>query len=182
MLDSILSGISGGVFGIIGALAKHGLEIWQAKQKAAADLDLLKQQNKHELDLADKRANEIQLEATNALALAELNRQKETDVAAYGALASSYDSDRAHYSDAPLSPWMIAVDASRGFIRPVLTVTFAVALIAFTAWLYNNVPAEYTHNEDFLKATFYRLIDALIFVGTCSIMWWFGGRGTSGKG
>lgn len=178
MLD-ILMGAGGGVVGILGALVKHGLEIYQEKKKEDASLAVLKEQNAHELAMADKQANLIELEATHALALADVNASKEIDVAAYGALSASYESDKATYSNAPQSPWMIAVDVARGFIRPFLTLVFSMALIGFTAWLYINVPEASVSNEKFLNATFYRLIDALIFLATSAVGWWFAARQVS---
>ena len=180
MLD-VLLGASGGVFGIFGALAKHGLEIWQAKKKADADLQLLIEQNRHEAIMADKRAEEIKLEAEHAVALADINRQKENDVAGWSALQTSFEMDRATYSDAKSSGWMIAVDFTRGMIRPTLTLVFSVALILGAAWLYKNVPESVYGSPDFLKSTFYRMIDALIFLGTSAVGWWFAQRGIAGK-
>lgn len=180
MLD-VLLGASGGVFGIFGALAKHGLEILQAKKKADADLALLMEQNKHEAIMADKRAEEIRLEAEHAVALSDINRQKENDIASWSALQSSFETDKATYSDAKTSGWMIAVDFTRGMIRPALTLVFSVALILGAAWLYKNVPETVYGSPDFLKSTFYRMIDALIFLGTSAVGWWFAQRGLSGK-
>jgi hypothetical protein len=176
MLD-LLMGSAGGIFGIFGALAKHGLEIWQAKKKAEADLAVLQEQNRHESLMSDKRAAEIELEARNAIALSEIARAKETDIAAYGALGASYESDKAAYSDAPQSPWMVAVDVARGFIRPLLTLVFSGALIVGAAWLYKNVPESVSSDPEFLKNTFFRMVDALIFLSTSAVGWWFAARG-----
>lgn len=180
MLEMLL-GPAGGFVGVIGALFKHGIEVYQEKKKAEADLLIAQENHRHEAVMADKQAALIQLEADNAVALAEINRQKELDVGAYNALAASYESDKATFSDAPASPWMIAVDAARGFIRPILTVIFSLTLIAMTAWLYINVPDAVTGDPDFMKQTFYRLIDALIFLATSACGWWFAARGISGR-
>lgn len=177
----VLLGASGGIFGIVGALAKHGLEIWQAKKKAEADLALIQEQNRHEALMADKRTAEIELEAKNAVALAEITRAKETDVAAYAALAASYDTDKATYSDSPQSPWMVGVDVARGLIRPLLTLVFSVGLMVMLAVIYKNVPESVSADPKFLEATFYRLIDALIFLATSAVGWWFAQRGVSAK-
>jgi endonuclease/exonuclease/phosphatase (EEP) superfamily protein YafD len=182
MFDLLL-GASGGIVGVVGALVKHGLEIWSAKKKAENDLLVLQEQNRHEQLMADKQRDLIELEAKNAVALAEVNRLKETDVAAYGALSASLQSDRASYSNAPTSPWMIAVDVARGFIRPVTTIYFTLALTIFTAWILYYVPHSVVMTADFLTNTFYRLVDALIFLTTSCTGWWFAARGiTKGEG
>lgn len=179
MFDLLLGGATGGVLGVVGALFKHGLEAYQERKKAEASLVLLAEQNKHELAMADKQAILIELEAKNAIALADVNAQKDVDVASYAALSSSYDADKATYSDAKTSPWMIAVDAARGFIRPFLTLIFSISIMVMTAWLWIKIPEAMTGNPEFLKATFYRLIDAQIFLATSAVGWWFAQRGMS---
>jgi len=176
MFDFLLSGATGGILGVVGALFKQGLEAYQERKKAEASLLLLQEQNKHELLMADKQAALIELEAKNAVTLAELNAQKETDVASYAALNASYESDKATYSDAKTSPWMIAVDAVRGFIRPFLTLIFSLTLIVLTVVLIVNVPDALSGNPEYLKETLYRLLDAVIFIGTSAILWWFAMR------
>lgn len=176
MFDLLLGGATGGVLGVVGALFKHGLEAYQERKKAEASLALLAEQNKHELAMADKQAMLIELEAKNAVALADVNAQKEIDVASYAALSSSYENDKATYSDAKTSPWMIAVDAARGFIRPFLTLMFSISIMVMTTWLWIKVPDTMTGNPDFLKSTFYRLLDAQIFLATSAVGWWFAAR------
>jgi len=178
MLD-ILLGASGGIFGILGALGKHALEVYQEKKKEEANIAILVQTNAHELAMADKQAKLIELEATHALTLADLNASRDTDIAAYNAIGASFDNDKATYSNAKDNAWMIAVDVCRGLIRPLLTVTFSFALIGLTAWLWLVMPDVIAGSPEFLKNTFYRLIDALIFLGTSSVGWWFGSRGIS---
>lgn len=175
----VLLGASGGIFGILGALLKQGLETYQEDKRAEASLANLIETNKHELAMADKRMEEIRLEAQHATALAEIGRAKETDVAAYGALSDSYANDKATYSNAKTSPWMIMVDAVRGLIRPVLTAVFSLALIGSTWWLLSVVPADAYSDPEFLKATLYRMIDALLFLATSAVGWWFAARYTS---
>ncbi|MDL2342459.1 MAG: hypothetical protein QFB87_05280 [Patescibacteria group bacterium] len=175
MLD-VLLGASGGVFGILGALFKHGIEVWQAKQQADKEIALAQEDNRHEEVMADKQKELIQLEAQNGIALAEVNRAKETDVAAYAALGSSFDADKATYSDDKTSIWMVAVDFVRGMTRPGLTLMFSIALITFTVMIWGMLPKEVVITPDFLKSTFYRLVDALIFLATSAVGWWFAAR------
>ncbi len=172
----ILLGASGGIFGILGALGKNALEIWQAKSKAAQDLAILAEQNRHELAMADKRMAEIELEAKNAVALGEIARLKETDVAAYGAMESSYANDKATYSNAKQSPWMVAVDVVRGLIRPVLTALFSFALIGATLWILTNIDQSVLTQQAFLEGTLYRMVDAFLFLATSAVGWWFAAR------
>lgn len=172
----ILLGASGGIFGILGALGKNALEIWQAKNKATQELAVLAEQNKHELAMADKRMEEIKLEAQNAVALGEIARIKETDVAAYGAMEASYDSDRATYSNAKQSPWMVAVDVVRGLIRPALTVMFSIALVGATLWILTNIDRSILTQQAFLEGTLYRMVDAFLFLATSAVGWWFAAR------
>lgn len=176
MFELLLNGATGGLLGVVGALFKHGIEAYQERKKAEQSLLILKEQNAHEAIMAEKQAALIELEAKHALALADLTVQKEIDVAAYGALSASYDHDKATYSDAPQSPWMIAVDAARGFIRPFLTLIFSLSIMIMTAWLWVAVPEATAANPDFLKATLYRLLDAQIFMATTAMTWWFAAR------
>lgn len=172
----VLLGASGGIFGILGALAKHGLEIWQAKSKASADLLLLQEHNRHELQMADKRAEEIRLEAEHAVKLGEIARQKETDVAAYSALESSYEQDRATYTSGSRSRLLVYVDVVRGLVRPVLTALFSLALIYATFWLLRTVPVNMAGEAAYLEGTLYRMVDALLFLATSAVGWWFAAR------
>lgn len=175
MLD-VLLGASGGIFGILGALFKHGLEVYQETKREQQSLLLLKENNLHELAMADKQAALMQLEAKNALKLADVNVTGEVERAAYGALEASYEADKATYSAAPTSPWLIAVDVVRGMIRPSLTLYFAIFLTVLTIMVYTNLPESVYTDQKFLSATFYRLVDALIFLGTSAVGWYFAAR------
>lgn len=179
MLD-VLLGASGGIFGIAGALLKHGIEVWQSSQEAKKEIALAQEDNRHEEIMADKQKELMQLEAASGLALADVNRAKETDVAAYAALGNSYQADKATYSDAKTSMWMVAVDFVRGMTRPGLTLMFSIALILATAMIWHMVPKEIIATPDFLKSTFYRLVDALIFLATSAVGWWFAARSSTG--
>jgi hypothetical protein len=175
MLELLL-GTSGGFLGVLGALFKHGLEIYQEKKREDAALSVLIEKNKHELLMTDKEIAIITLEAKNANVLAELNASKEIEVSSYNAMAKSYDADKATYSNAPTSKWMIAVDFVRGMTRPALTLYYAIMLSVFTFCIWSYIPVSVMNDPLFLKETFYRLVDALIFVTTTCVLWWFAAR------
>ena len=175
MLELLL-GPAGGVVGVVGALVKHGLEIWQEDKKAKVAVSELQERNRHELAMADKEAELIKLEASNALVLAELNKSKEFDNNAFSAMTASYDADKATYSNDKKNKWLVAVDVVRGLIRPFLTMFFALSLVIFATWIWLSIPSEVVASQVFLKETFYRLVDSLIFLSTSSCGWWFAAR------
>jgi len=176
MFADVLLGASGGIVGVLGALFKHGLEIWQEKKRAESDLLKMQAEFAHEEIMADKRASEMQFEAENAIKLANIKAESDSEKAGFEALTTSLEADKATYSNAPASPWLILVDVVRGLTRPVLTAIFSFALLIFTASIWSDVPVEVTQSPEFLTATFYRLIDALIFLSTSAAGWWFAAR------
>ena len=169
----ILLGASGGVFGILGALVKQGIELFQKKQYLANQLAILQEQNRHELLMADKHLDMMKYEAQNELAIAELKMRGELEHARYDAMEKSYEFDKATYSNAPTSGWMVFVDVCRGLIRPLLTIGLSSSLVVFTMYVWRTVPLDVVQNPTFLSSTFYKLVDAFIFLSTTAVGWWF---------
>lgn len=176
MLDIILGGAGGGIFGMLGGLLKHGLEVWQETKKEQASLLILQEQNKHELLMADKQAQLMELEAKNGISLAEVTSNAAIEQAGYAALSHSYDFDKATYSNAPQNIWMVLVDVVRGLIRPTLTLYFAFLLSITTWYLYKVIPLTMYSQQQFHQETFYKLVGAIIFLATASIGWYFAAR------
>lgn len=175
-LTDVLLGASGGVFGIVGALLKHGLEVYQEKQQADKDLAIARENHSHELAMADKQADLMKLEAANGIKLAEITTMGKVEEAAYNALADSYASDKAAYSNDPTNKWMVFVDVFRGVIRPGLALYFAAFLTIMLILIWWNLPETIYKDVKFLEPTFYKLTDALIFLATSSIGWYFAAR------
>ena len=178
MLD-VLLGASGGIFGILGALVKHGLEVYQEGQKEERSLAVLKETHAHELAMADKEAKIMQFEADNDLVLAKVKASGEIEQAGIAALSTSYETDKSTYSQDPTNPWLVAVDVVRGMIRPSLTMYFAVFLTLITIFFWQRLPMALYSDPKFLESTFYRLVDALIFLATSAIGWYFAARPSS---
>lgn len=169
----ILLGASGGIFGILGALVKQGIEAYQKKQDLQTQLAITKEQNAHDLAMADKQLAQMKFEADNNISLANIHLQGELEQLAATSLDKSFEYDKATYSNAPLDDRLIGVDVLRGRTRPLLTLFFSVALVMFTVYVWTAVPQSTINNPTFLSATFYKLVDSFIFLATTSVGWWF---------
>ncbi len=179
MLDTLLTAASGGAFGVFGGLVKKGLDLWQDHKQAQTQLEVLKENNKHEQIMQDKQKEYILEEAKNALALAELNKSKESEISWTQGVANLAQYDRATFATgnaAKDSKWFVFVDCVRGLIRPGLTVYLDILLTVLTAWITYEIVRLYpqaVQDPEFLKNTFYRLIDAVIFLSTTATSFWF---------
>lgn len=169
----ILLGASGGVFGILGALIKQGIEVYQKQKDLSNQLAILVEENKHELLMADKQMEMMRLEAQNGLAIAELHMRGELEKSANELIETSFEYDKATYSNAPTNGWMVFVDVCRGLVRPLLTMSLSTALVVFTMYVWRSVPIATISDPLFLSSTFYKLVDAFIFLSTNAVGWWF---------
>lgn len=175
----ILLGASGGIFGILGGLAKHGIEVWQKGKEEQATLALTKEKNAHELLMADKIMEQMKMEAEKGISQASIAASAEIDKAAFSAIAASYDNDKASYTQ--VDKGLLVVDLVRGLTRPILTALFSLFLIVATVYLMFKVGDAVFSTDKFMTNTLYRLIDACIFLATSAVGWWFAARGSSSK-
>lgn len=184
MFELLTTAAGGGLFGVIGGLFKQGIDAWQRKKQAELDLEVLKEKNRHESEITDKQTEQLKLEAANAITLSELNKSKEIDIAQLGAIQTALSTDRASYATGEQSKnsgWFVAVDVVRGLIRPGLTLILTTMIIVLSFWMWSNIPTNMLTDPDFLKQTFYRLIDATIYLSTTALGFWFGARGVDIK-
>ena len=185
-LFAVLSSAAGG--GILG-LAGTAFKTWQERKdrESQRDHDL----KMRELDQADMRLEaELLLKQTatetqGQLALAQTEADAERDVAAAHLQAASYKQDKATYSKVDkLSGWwgafwqgMLAlVDMVRGFMRPAITL-YLLVICSVIAWeLYDLVEAMETLLPTQAWPLFQQVVNAIIFLCTTSVTWWFGSR------
>lgn len=172
---SLLTGGAGGLVGLVGGIIQKMVGAYEKKKDLEREIELARINSAHELQMADKRIAEIEAEAKNALALAEVNRQKETDVAALSAMETAHQSDRATFAvgENAGSGWMIFVDVVRGLTRPVAFWILLWAVLAMTWWCWKQIPDTLLTDKAFLSATFYRLVDSVIFLATAAGCFWF---------
>jgi hypothetical protein len=169
-------GPAGGVVGFLGGLFTKFIEWKKEKELAEREIEAMKLKQQHELAMQDQERQTMKLEAESAAALAKITAWKETETAAYGALAAAHESDRRAYAEGGQSGWFILVDVARGLVRPMVTVYSVAALTGLAVWLYEPafMDAETRRN------TFAALINATVFIATSAVGYWFGTR-QSGK-
>lgn len=173
----------GGIFGVIGGLLQKGLDAYHQKKQAELNLQILVENNKHELAMRDKDLILLEAEAKNGLALAGLNAERDTTIASYNALQGSYEADKASYATGDKvanSRLFVWVDFVRGMTRPVLTAYMAALFTVVTGyitWQVFNFAPELLTDKDFIKSAFLSLMEATIFMTTTVILWWFAARG-----
>lgn len=156
------------VLGLVGGLGQRWFEARKAADDAKVALAELVERNAHELLMQQETRKTIELEAANALSLANIQAAKEADVAAYAAMRASYDADRATYSSGAPSPgqaWLlVAVDAIRGVTRPGIT----WAALGLLAYFYTTLPTGAPELQ--------LLIDSVRAIAATAVAWWFASR------
>ena len=144
-----------------------------------------------ELDQADMRLEadlllkQTETETQGQLALAQVEADAARDVMAGQVQAASYKQDKATYAKIhQLSGWwgafwqgMLAlVDMVRGFMRPAITL-YLLVICSVIAWeLYDLVEAMETLLPTQAWPLFQQVVNAIIFLCTTSVTWWFGSR------
>lgn len=169
------SAASGGIFGLLG----NGIKSWFDQKAEQAKMN-------HEIKMREMDQQEITLEhslkmkeieeqvkgdiakATQSRMATEANAAAEVDKAAIGLRQASYEMDKATYGGG-------FVDIIRGMMRPVLTLYFAV-LMSLIAWELMKINDGQFVNPTEAQAMFKDVINAIIFLATTSVTWWFGSR------
>lgn len=189
--DLIGNVAAGGLTGLIGTGITQGVDL--IKQKQANKHELAKGaqlllQNEHELKMLDKE-KEYQLsmaisENEAAKELAETGLKQATIIADAGNLQASIGHDRASYSlDMSKAGKFGAVlgsiiDLLRGIVRPLTTFFFEIVLAVMVYYSFQEASRI---DPSALAGELSKLIDAVIYITTTVVMWWFGARGIKSK-
>lgn len=184
--------LSGGATGLLGVFLQRYFDL-KGKQH---DLEILKVNNQHALDMADKdlaksqaewaaRKDIATTEAGAAVATADRDLAAREAEAAAGVQEASYGNDKASYftgavlrSKSRVVLWiMAAVDGLRGAIRPVLT--------GYLVWVAHAMYSDLQqlmakHGTELPIATVQELLvmvmQTLLYLATAATLWWFGSR------
>ena len=145
-LDVIMTAITGGGFGAIGAIASKIMGVWEAKEERKNKaLDF-----QHELALLDKQS-----------ALRQAETESELAIATAETAASLREASYAHDTRSG-KPYQWVVSILR-LIRPVLT----IGLLGILGSVYFYVADLSLQAE---------IVHAFIFMSVSSVTWWFGDR------
>lgn len=194
-LVGILSTVaSGGATGLLGVLMKLFFD-YKGKQQ---DLELVRVNNEHarllaqmDVDKANRAAAATEKVAEEQAAAqvrsAEMDAQARDDEAAAKAYVASVEADRATYLDPKMQArsrfariMMTIVDATRGLIRPVLTLYLVILATFMFSWatdIANRSGTGITPAAagDLVKT----IISTLLYLTTTCVVWWFGVRPTA---
>lgn len=166
LTDLLAGAAGGGLLGIIGS----GLTAWgeYSKQKLLFE---------HQHKMATLEQEELKLEIERDTKIAEVDALKAMEVSADAALGASFVNDKRAYSSSGQSKWFVFVDVLRGIIRPSLTFYSALLMTYIAVKLHNLNQTTLTQvNPDTVWLLYVEVVQAIIFVSTTVILWWFGSR------
>lgn len=193
----ILGGIfsaatGGGALGLVGGLLRQGLDYFNKRAEIAREVEVLKENNAHELAMRDKDRELMLAEADARLKVAAEQGESAAEVAQINAIAASFATDRASYATgeaASNSPWFIAVDVVRGMIRPTITLLFDFAMLAIWCALMYLLWGQLGKlfaiaDPSVVKPMMDLLLEitrAIIFLATTATGYWFVARTGGGR-
>ncbi len=169
MIEALLGAAGGGVTGLIGT----GIHAWlrrgeekRAQEHTLAMREMDLKEMEREAELALRR---VETEATRHLQEAQQERLAAQDIAAAQMRTSSYQQDEARYGGG-------MVDVIRGLMRPGITVCLLLMSLAVGWMVWHLVGGLESLPAAMLLEILRKLIDALIYLTTTAVVWWFGGR------
>ena len=182
ILGTLVGGIfSGGATGIIGVIAQRFAD-YKNKQ---LDMQLEAQRHANAVALREVDAKIMQQEAAAKIQVVELETAGASDVADAQAFAASYALEPKRFSsEAQLTVgqnWvMVALDALRGSVRPLLTIYLCVLVTAIyiEARLTLRANGGELSPEQALDL-FKLMLGTICYVWTTVTLWWFGTRNRS---
>ena len=157
MLDTLLSILTGGATGLLGALVTVGTEWLQTRQRHAHEMALRR------LDIELQRAEAAAVERTAAIEAESAEAQAE-----WATMRASYAEAGRRWSRSDDGWAMILVDAIRGLVRPALT----VGSLALVGAIYFTLGDDPIAEIDIAP----RIVDTALYLATTTVLWWFGAR------
>ena len=170
MLESL---IAGGLTGVLGSLFSNVLDVVKIWQK-----------NKFELSKMEYDLKVMDREYQYHIEMKNIDAETKRDVADADLMGRSYAHDASAYSvgreiKSPiLTGALVVVDLIRGLIRPVMTAILLVVLWETRMEVKGILDAAGIEGIGPMQAIiiYGRLVDAIIFMSSSAILWWFGTR------
>jgi hypothetical protein len=172
-LAEIASGVAtGGVTSVLGAglgmlggwLAKKEarkmkeMELSHEKEMASLDLETLRLEQDHALQVAEKKIDLAETEGKIAIEEGELSAFKET-IKQQGQMTGH-----------------IFFDGLKSAIRPLLTIILLIQLAYLQYQIGGLIGGLESLPQEQLIVLYLRIIEAIIFLATTALGWWFGSR------
>jgi hypothetical protein len=176
ILGTIFSSIfSGGATGIIGVIAQRFAD-YKNKQ---LDMQLEAQRHANAVALRRVDAEIMAQEWAARTKVAEVEGETAKEVADAAAFGKSFEMEPQRYSGEKLTPnqqWvMVALDAFRGAVRPMLTVYLCVLTTLIYILARQKVQAEDLTSGEALELL-KLIIGSILYLTTTCVLWWFGTR------
>jgi len=175
----------GGILGAAGGLVNRWMDFKTEKFKAEQAVKLKDKEQAHEKDrwAHDKAMTELEIQ--HKTVIAEMDKEKETQLADLNALLKSFEYDKPTYT-APgaaekFGGWFVFVDVWRGIIRPAATTYFSFVYTGFAAYLTYQLFTRYPQlvTGKWVEDNFGDVTRALTFLTITSVTWWFAARSSS---
>ena len=173
MLETILgvltSSAGGGLLGTVGSLFKGKAE-YKARKLELRHEQEMRKLDREELELEAKlRAEEIEAKGKFDVQLAELEAEAAREVNDAELRTTSYSADKASYGGG----W---VDKIRGIMRPVITIYLLGISTYIAVYLTAILNGLGSFGDDEALALYGTIINAIVFLTTTAVTWWFGSR------
>jgi hypothetical protein len=182
MLSTILGAVgsifAGGATGLIGV----ALQRYADYKKQQADLDLQREQHRHDLEMKQADAEIAKQEWAARTQVARVEGDAKVAVAAEEGFAASFKLEPAKYSEGAAytqgQAWLLVLlDVLRGLVRPGLTV-YLCWITTQSYWeaqqLVTKFGAAMTPAQavDLLQL----IVNTILYLTTTCCLWWFGTR------
>lgn len=177
--SALISIVSGGATGLLGAVFGHVTDYYKAKLSAKQEeARLAHQLEQRKLDLQQTR-----MEIDGRLKVSQTEAETAQQLAAWKSLSDSYSNDAARYAtgdQARGNGWFIVVDVIRGLTRPGVT-WYMAALVTYMFVRFVQLAGgiEQAVSREQMLAIVSQIVDTVLYMATTCTLWWFGARGKS---
>lgn len=172
---------SGGLVGLLGTIANKIFELKMTELKMKDD----DQKAKNQLLMSASELEQIKAENEGKFKIADREVEGQMDIAASQSFAASYTLEpKMYHSNKTLTTtqntMLVFVDAMRGLIRPGLTMSLCVIMMIVYMKAGKIIENKDLSAEQALKI-YTEVTQAIIFLTTLSVSWWFGERASKPK-
>lgn len=170
-LIELLSSAFGG--GLVGAIAS-GFGKFMDNRK---ELKMLELEHQHDIAMSTHEKDMARMQLESERALATIDADVRISEADYASLEASMEADTARYAGVDTSKtsrWLVLVDVVRGLMRPAITGTLTVYLVALTFYCFAKYGVEFDSAN--VAAMTFAVIEGLSTTATLALSWWFGSR------